>query len=122
MNGPLASAMVANANNNNNNNNINDNKFNGNQNDLNEGNANANVMDMNMIMPGRSLDFPVEATTVRNSKTGDKHVYFRKKRKTPDFEVTKLTLGRDLLRSLCIRSFLILAGKPGQGSQGWLKV
>ena len=93
MNGPIASAMVANANNNNNNNNINDNKFNGNQNDLNEGNANANVMDMNMIMPGRSLDFPVEATTVRNSKTGDKHVYFRKKRETPDFEVTKLTLG-----------------------------
>ena len=104
--------MVANANNNNNNNNINDNKFNGNQNDLNEGNANANVMDMNMIMPGRSLDFPVEAMTVRNSKTGDKHVYFRKKRETPDSEVTKL----------CIRSFLILAGKPGQGSQGWLKV
>ena len=86
----IASAMVANANNNNNNNNINDNKFNGNQNDLNEGNANSEVMAMNMIMPGRSLPFPVEATTVRNDKNGDKHVYFRQKREIPsEHKVTK---------------------------------
>ena len=86
--------MVANANNNNNNNNINDNKFNGNQNDLNEGNANSEVMAMNMIMPGRSLPFPVEATTiVRNGKNGDKHVYFRQKREIPsENKVTKVIL------------------------------